>query len=119
MNIEGRDWWWKHFDTHPLYSQKADELYANPKERRPKVMYKLCRTAWIINKQHRDRDTLQQGQINEVRIQDRILTYDRVCPQLIFPEFARDSRRMCMNRHMHYVFHAVGSKARRVLVVSA
>ncbi|OAX42879.1 hypothetical protein K503DRAFT_823873 [Rhizopogon vinicolor AM-OR11-026] len=37
-------------------------------------MCKSCRTAWTIDERHCDRDTLQQGQINEVRTQDQILT---------------------------------------------
>ncbi|OAX33383.1 hypothetical protein K503DRAFT_526769 [Rhizopogon vinicolor AM-OR11-026] len=37
-------------------------------------MCKSCRTGWIIDEQHRDRDALQQGHINEVRTQDQILT---------------------------------------------
>jgi len=72
-NNEGRDWWLNFFDIHPLYAEKANESYANVKERRPKVMCKPCRTAWIIDEQHRDRDAQQQGRINEVRTQEQIL----------------------------------------------
>jgi len=44
-----------------------------------------CRTAQIIDEQHRDQDAQQQGHINEVRTQEQILTSSVFSPN--FPEF--------------------------------
>jgi len=59
--------------TPHKYAQKAHQSYTNIKERRPKVTCKLCRTARIIiDEQHRDRDAVQQGQINEAWTQGQM-----------------------------------------------